>query len=186
MDSSSYVTNSDWDLVGSEFTRNSVHYDCCPEPYISKFSAVTLLLFTVALGLAASLHLKRRSEEFWTRHIIPNYLFTFICLLGGLIPASAPLPRLTVLSLMILLVLLTVPPQLPPVSLLTTIVTQNLALEIFLLTQTVIVISLNHCCLNMSNAVRIIKIVDLVILAILFFTFVILSSLSILSAPILS
>ena len=138
-----------------------------------------------SLGLAASLHLKRRSEVFWVRNIIPNYLFTFVCLLGGLIPASAPLPRLAVLSLMILLVLVTVPPHLPPASLLNTIISQNILLQIFLLIQTIIMISLSHCCLNMPNALRIIKIVDLVFLAVLFFTFIVLSCLNILAAPIL-
>ena len=136
-----------------------------------------------SLGLAATLHLKRRSEVFWVRNIIPNYLTTFVCLLGGLIPASAPLPRLVVLSLMILLVLVTVPPHLPPASLLNTIISQNILLQILLLIQTIIMISLSHCCLNTPNALRIIKIVDLVFLAILSFTFIVLSCLNILAAP---
>ena len=125
------------------------------------------------LGLAATLQLRRRSGVFWMKNIIPNYLFTFICLLAGLLPASAPLPRLAVMSLMILLVLLTVPPHLPPLSFLATILSQNLLLEILLLLQTILITCLIHFSVEKSNAVRIIKIADLVILVLLFFAFII-------------
>ena len=123
---------------------------------------------------------------FWLKYIVPSYVFTLTCLLAGLMPASAPLPRLAVISLMILLVLLTVPPHLPPLSLLATMLSQNLVLEILLLIQTILIISLNHCCLMYSNALRFIKIADLVSLAGLFSAFLTLASLNILSAPIVS
>ena len=122
---------------------------------------------------------------FWMKNIIPNYLFTFISLLAGLLPASAPLPRLAVMSLMILLVLLTVPAHLPPFSFLATIFSQNLLLEILLLLQTVVMASLIQFSGEKSNALRVIKIADLLILVLLFFAFIILASLNFLSAPVL-
>lgn len=169
VDTSSYVRNPDWDLVGTNLTRHTVQYECCPEPYIS---------------LTASLHLRRRGEMFWLKFILPSYLFTFLCLLAGLIPPSVPLARLAVIILMILLVLLTVPPRLPPLSLLANMISHNFLLEILLLVQTILIISLNHFCLKYSKALSIIKIADFVILAGLFCTFIILACLNILSAPI--
>ena len=121
---------------------------------------------------------------FWVKFILPSYLFTFLCLLAGLIPPSVPLARLGVMILMILLVLLTVPPRLPPLSLLANMISHNFLLEILLLVQTILIISLNHFCLKCSKALSIIKIADLVILAGLFCTFIILACLNILSAPI--
>ena len=35
VDTSSYVRNPDWDLVGTNLTRHTVQNECCPEPYIS-------------------------------------------------------------------------------------------------------------------------------------------------------
>ena len=34
VDTSSYQTNPDWELLGSSTARNEVIYECCPEPYL--------------------------------------------------------------------------------------------------------------------------------------------------------
>ena len=33
-DTSSYITNTEWDLVGAPAERHEVYYECCPEPYV--------------------------------------------------------------------------------------------------------------------------------------------------------
>ena len=33
-DTSSYIINTEWDLVGAPAERHEVKYECCPEPYV--------------------------------------------------------------------------------------------------------------------------------------------------------
>ena len=138
------------------------------------------------LDISFDLHLRRRPAVFWMKFITPSCLFTFICFLSGLIPASAPLTRIAVVILMILLVLVCVPPYLPPSSLLAKMISHNLTLEILVLIQTILMVSLNLCCAKKSDrCARIIKIVDIVTMGILFLMFIIFTSINILSAPII-
>ena len=51
-----------------------------------------------------TLKLRRKTGEYLSQVIIPQYLFAFICIFSGIIPSSLPLPRLLIKFLMIILI----------------------------------------------------------------------------------
>ena len=66
MDISSYVTNPEWDLIGTSGTRNEVIYDCCPEPY---------------LDITYNIHVRIRTIPY-----LPSFTITLVSILTLLIP----------------------------------------------------------------------------------------------------
>ena len=88
MDTGGYLTNSNWELLGTEGKRNEIYYACCSEPYLD-------ITFTVKL--------RRRPQQYWRNVIIPSAVITLVSILSLLIPASASLPRFIVIFLSFLL-----------------------------------------------------------------------------------
>ena len=37
-DTGSYISNTEWDLLGAPAERHEIIYECCPEPYIGNMS----------------------------------------------------------------------------------------------------------------------------------------------------
>ena len=36
-DTSSYISNPEWELLGAPAERHEIIYECCPEPYIGEY-----------------------------------------------------------------------------------------------------------------------------------------------------
>jgi len=73
-DISSFVTNGEWDLIGVPGKKNSVTYDCCPEPYVD-------ITFTV--------HIRRRTLYYFFNLIVPCVLISSMALLGFTLPPDS-------------------------------------------------------------------------------------------------
>jgi len=73
-DISSFITNGEWDLIGVPGKRNSVTYDCCPEPYVD-------ITFTI--------HIRRRTLYYFFNLIVPCVLISSMALLGFTLPPDS-------------------------------------------------------------------------------------------------
>ena len=106
MDISSYVTNSEWDLIGTSGTRNEVIYDCCPEPYID---------------ITYNIHVRRRTIPYLRNIILPSFTITLVSILTLLIPATTPSPRFLTICLLFILFCITIYKDFPHASLLSSL-----------------------------------------------------------------
>merc|ERR1719193_1729978 len=73
-DISTYVPNGEWDLIGVPGKRNSVTYECCPEPYVD-------ITFTI--------HIRRRTLYYFFNLIVPCVLISSMALLGFTLPPDS-------------------------------------------------------------------------------------------------
>jgi len=173
-DLSTYVTNDNWELIGMPGKRNEVIYECCPEPY---------------LDITYTLKLKRRTGEYISQVIIPQYLFAFICILSGIIPSSLPLPRILVKFLMIILICgLKGARHIPSNSVLALMIGNNFLIMTISLLYDVIMIAITHV-MNLEENVKkqrqrkILWFVDLTINGIFMLSFLSTMSLDFLTLP---
>ncbi|XP_062380892.1 neuronal acetylcholine receptor subunit alpha-7-like, partial [Sardina pilchardus] len=74
VDTSTYIPNGEWDLVGVPSKRNELYYDCCKEPYPD-------VTFTVTM--------RRRTLYYGLNLILPCMLISGLALLGFLLPAGS-------------------------------------------------------------------------------------------------
>merc|ERR1711994_601673 len=166
IDTSTFLPNDDWALLGAPCVRNEVVYECCPEPYID---------------VTCSLKLRRRSKGIWGQVIIPQNIFAFIFLLSSFIPVSEPTARTTVKLLMFLLVCVYTPKTLPSSSL--------LAMMLGLLHDVLLIIL--HSLTNKEKGgskespQRVVWLVDISVAGTLMVAFILAVLLNILSAPFL-
>ncbi|GAB6031191.1 Acetylcholine Receptor [Chamberlinius hualienensis] len=73
-DTSTFITNGEWDLIGVPAVRNTIYYACCPEPYID-------ITFTI--------HIRRRTLYYGFNLIIPCVLISSMTLLGFTLPPDS-------------------------------------------------------------------------------------------------
>ncbi|KAJ8015605.1 hypothetical protein DPEC_G00027850 [Dallia pectoralis] len=74
VDTSTYIPNGEWDLVGVPAKRNELYYDCCKEPYPD-------VTFTVTM--------RRRTLYYCLNLLIPCVLISGLALLVFLLPADS-------------------------------------------------------------------------------------------------
>jgi len=175
MDLSSFVTNSEWELVKAPCKRNEVFYDCCPEPYID---------------ITCEIHLKRRTQSMWGKVIIPQYVLTLLTILAAIIPVSHASPRILVKFLMTLLLFSSIPDDLPDNSWMSSMISNNYQLVIVSLIIDVIMIVI-HISSQRSSDSKVLDnrpskkvwIMDIVLLILLVTIFIASMIFSLLSAP---
>ncbi|XP_065565150.1 neuronal acetylcholine receptor subunit alpha-7-like isoform X4 [Artemia franciscana] len=94
-DTSSFVTNGEWSLLGVPAKRNVIYYTCCPEPYVD-------VTFTIII--------RRRTLYYFFNLIVPCVLIASMAVLGFTLPPDSGeklslgvtiLLSLTVFSLML-------------------------------------------------------------------------------------
>jgi len=73
-ETSSYIPNGEWELLGVPAVRNEVIYDCCPEPYLD-------ITFTIKM--------RRRTLYYFTNLIIPCLLISSMAVLGFTLPPDS-------------------------------------------------------------------------------------------------
>ena len=73
-DTSPYIQNSEWVLVGMPSAKTVQHYDCCPAPYID-------ITYTV--------HIKRRTLYYGFNLIIPCIILSSMTLLSFSLPPES-------------------------------------------------------------------------------------------------
>jgi len=73
-ETSSYIPNGEWELLGVPAIRNEVVYDCCPEPYLD-------ITFTIKI--------RRRTLYYFTNLIIPCLLISSMAVLGFTLPPDS-------------------------------------------------------------------------------------------------
>jgi len=176
-DLGSYISNTEWDLIGAPAKRHEVYYECCPEPYVD---------------VTYSIHLKRRTSKYWSTIIIPQYLLSLICLCASFIPLSAPTPRLVAKFLLMFLLCITCPKSLPSPSLLASMLGTNFLILIFSILIDIIMISVSlytdrqEMSQKKPMTSRILKFVDIALTGSVLAIFVLCALYMILSAPFLS
>ncbi|KAK3106581.1 hypothetical protein FSP39_023022 [Pinctada imbricata] len=74
IDLSNFVDNGEWELIQVRVERNTVFYNCCPEP----FPDVTFYML-----------LRRRIKYYFMNIIIPCIILSFLCLAGFLLPPES-------------------------------------------------------------------------------------------------
>ncbi|XP_061107722.1 neuronal acetylcholine receptor subunit alpha-7-like [Conger conger] len=74
VDTSTYIPNGEWDLVGVPSKRNELYYECCKEPYPD-------VTFTVTM--------RRRTLYYGLNLLIPCVLISGLALLVFLLPADS-------------------------------------------------------------------------------------------------
>lgn len=74
VDTSTFIPNGEWDLVGVPAKRNELYYDCCKEPYPD-------VTFTVTM--------RRRTLYYGLNLLIPCVLISGLALLVFLLPADS-------------------------------------------------------------------------------------------------
>merc|ERR1712126_307046 len=127
MDLSSYVTNSDWDLISAEGTRHEVMYDCCGEPPF--------------LDITYTIKLQRRSSPYLAKVIAPTFLITTLAILSLAIPATTPSPRILLL-IFLLYSLWSMNTALPRPSILASLLTSSNTVILLILLHTILSISI--------------------------------------------
>ena len=137
MDISSYVTNTDWALISAKGQFNEVYYECCPEPYQD-------ITYTISL--------RRRTLPYWKNVIIPSFTITLLSMLTLLIPATSPTPRFLVIFLSIILLCLTIPKNLPQVSILSTMLGWCYFTMLIVLIHSIIVTAIANTLFIQSNS----------------------------------
>ena len=73
-DLSNFMANGEWSLLGMPGVRNSVVYDCCPEPYVD-------ITFTI--------NIRRRTLYYFFNLIVPCVLISSMALLGFTLPPDS-------------------------------------------------------------------------------------------------
>ncbi|XP_059080783.1 neuronal acetylcholine receptor subunit alpha-7-like isoform X10 [Tigriopus californicus] len=73
-DTSTYVMNGEWSLLGVPGQRNEVFYDCCPEPYLD-------VTFTIKI--------RRRTLYYFFNLIVPCVLIASMAVLGFTLPPDS-------------------------------------------------------------------------------------------------
>merc|ERR1712128_370932 len=73
-DISTYIPNGEWALLGVPATRNSVTYDCCPEPYLD----ITFII-----------KIRRRTVYYFFNLIVPCVLIASMAVLGFTLPPDS-------------------------------------------------------------------------------------------------
>ena len=137
MDTSSYARNSEWDLIGTSARRNVVVYECCPEPYVD---------------ITYTLHLRRRTLPYWRKVIIPSFTITLVSILSLIIPASSPTPRFLVIFFSFILLLLTIPKNLPESSLLSSFLGWSYFTMFIVLIHSIVVTAIANTLFLQSNS----------------------------------
>ncbi|XP_050425041.1 neuronal acetylcholine receptor subunit alpha-7-like isoform X1 [Adelges cooleyi] len=70
-DTSGFITNGEWDLLGVPGKRNVIYYSCCPEPYID---------------ITFSILIRRRTLYYFFNLIVPCVLIASMAVLGFTLP----------------------------------------------------------------------------------------------------
>ncbi|XP_044006695.1 neuronal acetylcholine receptor subunit alpha-7 isoform X2 [Aphidius gifuensis] len=73
-DLSDFITNGEWDLIGMPGRKNTITYQCCPEPYVD-------VTFTI--------HIRRRTLYYFFNLIVPCVLISSMALLGFTLPPDS-------------------------------------------------------------------------------------------------
>ncbi|XP_015127141.1 neuronal acetylcholine receptor subunit alpha-7 [Diachasma alloeum] len=73
-DLSDFITNGEWDLIGMPGKKNTIIYQCCPEPYVD-------VTFTI--------HIRRRTLYYFFNLIVPCVLISSMALLGFTLPPDS-------------------------------------------------------------------------------------------------
>ncbi|XP_043238861.1 neuronal acetylcholine receptor subunit alpha-7-like isoform X1 [Amphibalanus amphitrite] len=73
-DTSSFIPNGEWDLLGLPGKRNVIVYECCPTPYVD-------ITFTIQI--------RRRTLYYFSTLIIPCVLISSMALLGFTLPPDS-------------------------------------------------------------------------------------------------
>ncbi|KAH0545874.1 hypothetical protein KQX54_003924 [Cotesia glomerata] len=73
-DLSDFITNGEWDLIGMPGKKNTIRYQCCPEPYVD-------ITFTI--------HIRRRTLYYFFNLIVPCVLISSMALLGFTLPPDS-------------------------------------------------------------------------------------------------
>lgn len=134
-DTGNLMSNGEWDLLGFTSERNELKYNCCPQPYPD-------VTFTV--------HIQRRSMYYVFNLVLPCFFIVIITVLGFYLPpesgekVSLGVTVLLTLTVFLLLVAESTPPQSEVIPL----VSQYFALTILLVSLstlcTVFVVNLHH------------------------------------------
>ena len=124
MDVSSYISNPKWYLNKTEAKVNSMHY---PEPY---------------LDITFSIFLHRRNLSYWLRNIIPATFSSSLAIMTLLIPVTLLTPRVLIIAISCKILYYSTPIDLPPNSLLSSILNSHYSLILFVFTHTLLVTAL--------------------------------------------
>ncbi|XP_023339135.1 neuronal acetylcholine receptor subunit alpha-7 isoform X2 [Eurytemora carolleeae] len=73
-DTSTYILNGEWDLIGVPAKRNEVIYECCPEPYLD----ITFII-----------QIRRRTLYYFFNLIVPCVLIASMAVLGFTLPPDS-------------------------------------------------------------------------------------------------
>ncbi|XP_037912240.1 neuronal acetylcholine receptor subunit alpha-7 isoform X5 [Hermetia illucens] len=73
-DLSDFITNGEWYLIGMPGTKNTITYQCCPEPYVD-------ITFTIKI--------RRRTLYYFFNLIVPCVLISSMALLGFTLPPDS-------------------------------------------------------------------------------------------------
>ncbi|KAK0162375.1 hypothetical protein PV327_008719 [Microctonus hyperodae] len=73
-DLSDFITNGEWELKGMPGKKNTIRYQCCPEPYVD-------VTFTI--------HIRRRTLYYFFNLIVPCVLISSMALLGFTLPPDS-------------------------------------------------------------------------------------------------
>jgi nicotinic acetylcholine receptor len=73
-DTSSYVLNGEWALLGVPGEKNEVFYECCPEPYLD----ITFII-----------KIRRRTLYYFFNLIVPCVLIASMAVLGFTLPPDS-------------------------------------------------------------------------------------------------
>ena len=122
MDLSTYISNPKWHLVGTESKVNSLYYTTGP------YKDVTF-----------SIYLQRRNMSYWLRNIIPATFSTFFNILTLLIPITLPTPRVLMIAIACFILSYSLPADLPPNSLLSSILNSHYHLSLYVFIHTLVV-----------------------------------------------
>jgi len=121
-DLSSFVTNSEWALIGVPASRNEVLYECCPEPY---------------LDITFNMKMRRRSLKYLQSVVFPSFFLSLISCLSLLIPPARPSPRVLIIISSLLLILIHTPKNLPHPSRLSSLLSHTVLLHLLILLETI-------------------------------------------------
>nr|CAD7257723.1 unnamed protein product [Timema shepardi] len=73
-DLSDFITNGEWYLIGMPGKKNTIVYQCCPEPYVD-------VTFTIQI--------RRRTLYYFFNLIVPCVLISSMALLGFTLPPDS-------------------------------------------------------------------------------------------------
>ena len=125
MDIGTYISNPKWYLVGTESKVNTLYYTTAP------YKDVTFSIF-----------LRRRNVCYWLRNIIPATFSSFFNILTLLIPITLQTPRVLMIAIACFILSYSLPADLPPNSLLSSILNSHYYLSLYVFIHTLVVIAL--------------------------------------------